>query len=172
NVRSVQIDVHVQVEPDRVLVESFAGIGLTRDKAITDGLHNFVANSFHVLLAAFYRDDEDGMVVTDHWRIDDRPRRIIIGNIGVRGRPADPEKPPIEWFTHLESKIKTSSLSPGTHWVRCYYAQMGNQPTAVEVLLDNEDWGEVRAEMETVDWPKCEQFYSVRVFLIIQDQEG
>ncbi|WP_145374673.1 DUF6348 family protein [Symmachiella dynata] len=172
NVTSIQIDVYLRVDPDRILMESFAGIGLTKDEAITDGIQNFVANSFHVLLAAFYRDGDDDQVETEQWDINGQSRRVTIGNMGIRGTVPNPDEPPTAWFKALESQIKASSLPPGTHWVRCYYSQMQNQPTALEVLLDNGDWGAVRSEMLQVNWPQGEDFYSVRVFLVVQDSEG
>ena len=39
-----------------------------------------------------------------------------------------------------------------------------------EVLLDNEVWNEMQAEMAAVDWPSGQDFYSVRVFLVVQDK--
>jgi hypothetical protein len=170
-VRSIQIDIYLRVGPDRILVESFGGFGATLDEATADGIRNFVANSFHVLLAAFYRDHDD-QVETEHWDVNGQPRRVIVGNMGIRGTPPNPGEPLIEWFIALENQIKVSSLPGGTHWVRCYYAQMQNQPIAVEVLLDNDEWDVVQSEMAKFSWPNGEDFYSVRVFLIIQDKEG
>lgn len=166
--KSIQIDIYLRVEPDRLLVESFGGFGTTKEEAIADGIHNFVANSFHVLLAAFYGGHDD-QVKTEHWDVNGQSRRVIIGNIGVRGTTPNPAEPPIEWFKVLENQIKVSSLTSGTHWVRCYSAQMQNQPMGVEVLLDNDEWIGVQTEMTKVKWPRGENFYSVRVFLIIQD---
>jgi hypothetical protein len=40
----------------------------------------------------------------------------------------------------------------------------------LEVLLDNEDWEKVRNELATIDWPKAKEFFSLRVFMIIQDK--
>src|SRR5262249_22461519 len=56
---TVQLDVRLEVGPGRTIVESFAGIGVTREKAIADAVHNLIANSFHVLLAAFFRPEDE-----------------------------------------------------------------------------------------------------------------
>jgi hypothetical protein len=42
---------------------------------------------------------------------------------------------------------------------------------ACEVLLDNTTWGPVQERMETAGWPAGDDFYSVRLFLILQDKE-
>jgi hypothetical protein len=42
---------------------------------------------------------------------------------------------------------------------------------ACEILLDNEVWEEMQAEMAAIDWPCGQEFYSVRLFLVIQDKQ-
>ncbi len=170
--KNIQIDIYVALESGRILVESFAGIGETKEDAIVDGIHNFTINSFHVLLAAFYVDEDDDQVEKEKWKINGQMRRVTIGNIGIRGTTPIPDSPPTEWFQSLENAIRDSELPAGTHWVRCYYGQMQNEPLAVEVLLDNEDWPTARTKMQQHDWPKSEDYYSVRIFLIIQDDES
>ncbi|QDV15435.1 hypothetical protein Pan153_00490 [Gimesia panareensis] len=165
---STQIDIYLKVEPNRILVESFGGFGTNLDEAIADGIQNFVVNTFHVLLSAFYLEKDDQTVI-EEWKINDIPRRVIIGQIGMRGTPPEEEQGAPEWFQNLENKIKATSLPAGTHWIRCYYAQMENRPVALELLLDNQPWEEVRSEMEKIDWPESEEFFSLRVFLVIQN---
>jgi Family of unknown function (DUF6348) len=172
HVSSIQIDIYLEIESSqRILVESFDGVGTTKEEAISDAIQKFVANTFHVLLAAFYVD-EGHHVETEQWMINGRPRHVTVGNIGICGKPPNPDRPPIGWFKRLEKEIKNSPLPIGTHWVRCYYAQMKNQATAVEVLLDNDEWEPIQSSMATLDWPSVEDFYSVRIFLVIQDEEG
>lgn len=167
---TVQLDLYLEVESGRVLVESFAGVGQTRREAAADGMQNLVLNSFHVLFAAFYAED-GGHVETTQWLVNGQQRRVIVGGMGVRGTLPDPDNPPIEWVKTIENAIKASDLTPGTHWVRAYYLQLQSETAAVEVLLDNEVWDTVQAELAGWSWPKCEEYYSVRVFLVIQDSE-
>jgi hypothetical protein len=42
---------------------------------------------------------------------------------------------------------------------------------ACEVLLDNDVWEEVQTEMAAVNWPCGQEFYSVRVFLVIWEEQ-
>ena len=168
---SVQLDVRFEIAPWHTVIESFVGLGETRDKAVADALHNFVANSFHVLLAAFLRPGDD-QVSQEEWAVGGRPCRVTIGNVGVRGKPPVQGEQLVGWFKRFEEKLREKHLPPGTHWVRLYYAQRRGQAVACEVLLDNEVWEEVRSEMAALDWPAGEEFYSVRTFLVIQVKNG
>src|ERR1051325_671126 len=55
---SVQLGVRFEITPLQVMVESFAGLGETLEKATTDAWNNFTTNSFHVFLAAFFKQDD------------------------------------------------------------------------------------------------------------------
>ena len=126
---SVRLDVRLEIALGRIIVESFAGLGETRDEAVADALHNFTANSFHVFLAAFFRPN-DPQVTQEEWVIGGRTSRVTIGNMGIRGKlPAHSEHLP-GFFKRLEDKLKASPLRPGTHWVRLYYGQMGRKALA------------------------------------------
>jgi len=168
---SVQLDVRLEIESGRTIIESFTGLGETREKTVADALHHFAANTFHVLLAAFFRSD-DQHVTQEDWIVGGRTSRVIIGNVGVRGQPPVQGDQLVGWFKRFEEKLKEKQLRPGTHWVRLYYGQMQGRRIACEVLLNNDVWEEIQSEMAAVDWPSEEEFYSVRVFLVIQVNNG
>jgi len=165
---SVQLDVRIEIEPGRTLIESFAGVGESKDRAVANAQHNFVVNSFHVILAAFFRPENE-QVTREEWMIGGQKKLVTIGNIGMRGELPVQGEQAVAWFRQFEERLKAKRLAPKTHWVRLYYGQMQREAIACEVLLDNEPWGEMRSEMAAIDWPLSETFYSVRVFLVIQD---
>ncbi|WP_145173904.1 DUF6348 family protein [Gimesia aquarii] len=82
-----------------------------------------------------------------------------------------PFDPPTHWLPIVKRTIEASDLSSGTHWFRCYYAQFDNKPSAIEVLLDNNDWVPIIETISDIDWPASNDFYSVRVFAVIQDHK-
>lgn len=168
---NLQLDFYLVLPDERLLIESVGGVGVTKDDAVKDGLHNFVANSFHVLLTAFFNAPPDGQVEIETWNIAGVERRVTIGGMGVRTFSDAPFDPPTHWFPIVKRAIEASHLPSGTHWFRCYYAQFDNKPTAIEVLLDNNDWVPIIETMSGVDWPASNDFYSVRVFAVIQDQK-
>ncbi|HEV3444731.1 MAG TPA: DUF6348 family protein [Gemmataceae bacterium] len=167
----LQLDVRLEITSGGTIVESFAGLGETQEKAVADALHNFITNSFHVLLAAFFRSDDE-QVTREEWVVGGKASRVTIGNVGIRGRPPVQGDQLVAWFKHFEEKLKKKQLGPGTHWVRLYYGQVQSKALACEVLLDNDVWEELQSEMAAVDWPSGEEFYSVRVFLVVQVKNG
>ena len=166
---SLQLDVCVETGMGRALVESFAGFGRTVEEALADSWQNFISNSFHVILAAFFTDAHDDQISREIWTIDDEERTVILGNIGGRRSAKLTEKLPLDWFAAFEEKIKERPLGPGSHWIRLFYGQMDDKTLACEVLLDNETWTGVQEEMTNFDWPQRKEFYSVRLFLIVLD---
>jgi hypothetical protein len=98
--------------------------------------------------------------------------RVTLGNIGVRGKLPLEGEPMFAWSRHFLDCVQRQSLRPGIHWVRLYYGQMNRKTTACEVLLDNVIWDTVAAEMAAFDWPMAEDFYSVRIFLVLDVQKG
>lgn len=65
----VQIDISLLLSDGRILCESFAGIGEDEKSAIGNGLTNFLSGSFHVLLNAFYFQQNDEQVSVENWEI-------------------------------------------------------------------------------------------------------
>jgi|GEM_PF-654116 len=173
---SVQLDVMFAFAPGRMIVESFGGIGETRETAIADALRSFAANSFHVLLAAFLRpgDEQAAQQVTrEEWSIGGATRRVTLG-AALRGKPPTPAEAWTDCLQRFLQRIQGTSLSPETHWLRLYYGQAQGKVLSFEVLLDNEVWPEMQSEIAALDWPAGEEFYSVRVFLVVagEDEEG
>src|SRR5437016_14514640 len=77
---AVQLNVLLEFAPGRTIIESFVGLGKTREKAVSDAFHYFAANSLHVLLAAFLGAD-DAPVSREEWTSEDRMSQVILGNI-------------------------------------------------------------------------------------------
>ena len=166
-IKSVQLDVRVEAMCGRLLIESCAGLGASPDEAKRDALAAFTRNAFHVILAAFFRPhEEDDQVERETWIIGGKSRNITLGSCITHGKPPKPY--PQEWLPYLQRKLVEQPLADGTHWLRIYYAQSDDKTMACEALLDNEEWLPVQQAMASFDWPKSENFYSLRLFLAIQ----
>jgi hypothetical protein len=165
---TIQLDVRFSFATNQTIIESFAGIGQTRDEAFNDAVQNFAANSLHVLLATFLNEN-DKEVTVEEWSIAGKRKVVTIGKVGIRGKPPVQGEELVKWFGCFEEKIKNSRLADGTHWVRLYYGQIDHKSLTCEVLLDNEHWSEMQTEMAAFAWPTGPDFYSVRIFLIIRD---
>lgn len=165
---SVQFDVKCEIEPRRVLVESFAGIGPGRDEAILDAVQNFTNASFPVILSTVFGIPSD-LVTYEEWQTKGGRRLATIGGIVSRGQLPMSDSQSPEWLQHLIQTIQAQKIPGGTHWVRLFYAQKGGQVLSSEVLLDNKPWHPVHTTMASFAWPASDPFYSLRIFLVLQN---
>jgi hypothetical protein len=164
---SVQLDVRFVASPGRTIIESFVGLGETREQAVDNARQNFLANTFHVLLAAFFQP-KDSQVNREEWIIGGQKKRVTLGNVGIRGQVPGDGQEAMRWFQAFQEKIQQRKLSEGINWIRLFFAQMEGKTISCEVLLNNEAWPEVQAEMAAFPWPLGQEFYSVRVFMIVE----
>ncbi|MCP4216704.1 MAG: hypothetical protein GY765_18785 [bacterium] len=168
NVLVLQLDIRFWTQTGNVILESFAGIGKNKEEALESALQSFTVNDFHVMLAAFFQPDDQHIDVGE-LEIAGTKREVIFGNIGVRGKP--PELVPGgNWFSQFEKQLKASRLTGGLHWIRFYYGHMGGKTIQCEMLLDNKLWKPMAGEMLKLSWPKSDDFYSFRIFVIIKDK--
>lgn len=167
NFVSVQLDILIELFDRRVLIESFAGFGNNQHAAIENSLQNFLHNSLHVLLNAFY-DIKDEQTEEEIWRINNKDWSAIIGGFGVKTFEEIPVRVPETVFPTFENLIKKQKLNEGIHWFRLFYAQQNEQFLDCETLFDNEIWQEANKELTKLNWELTEGYYSVRNFLILK----
>ncbi len=165
---NVQLDILVEIFDGRVLIESFAGIGNSQDEAISNSLENFIYNSLHVLLNAFY-DVKDEQISDEKWQINGKNWQAIIGGFAVKKFEEIPVKVPETVFPTFENLIKRQTLFKDVHWFRLFYAQQNKKFLDCETLFDNDIWSEANKELEKLDWESAESYYSVRNFLILKN---
>lgn len=166
---NVQLDILVELLDRRVLIESFAGIGNNQEEAIKNSVQNFLYNSLHVLLYAFF-DLKDEQPTEENWRINNKDWKAIIGGFGVKKLEDISIQVPESVFSTFESLIKRQKLNDDIHWFRLFYAQQNNQILDCETLFDNEIWEEANKELAKLNWEKFEPYYSVRNFLILKNE--
>lgn len=164
----VQLDVILEIGLGKEIVESCAGIGNTIESATDDAWSAFLRNSFHVLLSAFFTKEYDDQIHQYEWNISGRTYKVVMSQISIRGN--QPKKFTTEWLDQFEEMVKSQQLSPGTHWIRLYYAQSGWETLNSEILLDNEIWSTVASRVESFKYPKIENFFSLRIFVVLKDK--
>jgi hypothetical protein len=162
---SGRLDVEVLVREGVLIQESFAGIG-EGNTGLMDGLGNFTLNSFHVMLAALWGQNDPEQVTTEAWSIAGRKFLAYIGNVGTRSSSAVTPHIPTELMSELEKAIRAESLQCGTHWFRVYAGHL-NANSTLEALMDNAEWPAGLSALKGLPWEKIEGFYSVRLFVIL-----
>jgi hypothetical protein len=161
-----RLDVQVLLDDDRVVLESFAGLGQD-SVALQDAIANFSMNSLHVLLSALWGISVPDQVTVEEWELSGVRRAIHIGNFGRR-KSAGPDVPvPADLFPAIELAIQAEALSPAHHWFRFYVGHVPGRPLVLEALFDNEEWPHGAAALASIDWPSSARFYSVRNFIFV-----
>lgn len=163
--RTMQLDVvlHYGIKP---IIESFSGWGDDDDSLVHDAVQNFSLSSFHVLLSAFFNDHFDEQIDQETWQIGKQTFTATIGNVISRGDV--PDTLGTAWFNEYQQAVQKLPLSDGVHWLRLYYGQADNRAIAYEALLDNEHCQAIMPLVEHFSWQASDDFYSVRVFLVVK----
>ena len=166
---TVQLDIYVRTADGDCIVESFGCVGKDVETAAKQAVGYFMLSSFHVLRSAYLAEDDD-QTVREEWTIADKRRTAHLGGITIRGKYPEEDRESNFWYPALRELIQSQDLPGGTHWVRLFYAQFGNKPHSCEVLLDNDTWVEAQDVVASLDWPKAEEYYSVRLFMILEEK--
>ena len=166
NLTVLQLDVCINYGINAI-VESFAGIGKDFIAANIDAIENFTNNSFHTILSAFFTSKFDNQLQKYNWDISSKKFEVFSSNIGIRG--AKPKNLNTKWFKQFETEILKLQLDEGVHSIRLFYSQTQNQTTVCEVLINNKHFVKIQEKAEKFDWQKQEDFYSLRVFMILKN---
>jgi hypothetical protein len=163
---SGRLDVHVLVEKGILIEECFAGVG-NGQKAFNDAIQNFMVNSLHVLLAAFWGMNDPDQVVTERWYVGKKHFTAYIGNIGTRASAGVSPFIPSELVSVIQSAAENELLPDGVHWVRVFFCNVAGQQT-YEVLLDNEPWLPGLSAVKAIQWQHSNGYYSGRNFIVLR----
>lgn len=166
-----RLEIDVLLEDRRIINECFAGIGAGRS-GLNDALQNFCVNSFHVLLASFWEINDPDQVMTECWNIAGKEYTTYIGNFGTRGNASAGvgTKIPAGLFEAIEKAIKSEPLSDQYSWFRCFFCDLSGEQT-FEALKNNEVWESGMQALKSLPWVKTNGYYSVRIFLLLRENE-
>jgi len=164
--KSTRLDVEVLVGKGRIIQECFAGMDTGRS-GFVDALNNFMVNSLHVLLAAFWEIRDEQQVLIEDWRVGGRPFTAYIGNFGRRATAGVHVDVPENLFDTLRHGICHENLSGDIHWFRTFFCNHAGQH-AYESLRDNEPWEAGLAGLKRIAWPESDGYYSFRNFIVLR----
>lgn len=154
---------------NKPFIESYTGVGATKEKAITDALSEFAHDPFPTLVEVFFpRDDLPRCVF--RWHVGGDEKLVRKGPGTVRCSQMSDVSQAHEWLSTFQEKLKTRKLPKGTHWVRLEYSQSDHHMLTCQVLLDSEPWREMEDAMATFPWRGSKQYYCVREFLVFEDE--
>jgi hypothetical protein len=160
-----RLEIDVLLDDNRIINECFAGIG-DGSNGINDALQNFCVNSYHVLLSAFWYNDDPEQVITEKWIINGKSFKVFIGNFGTRGSDGVTPEIPHNLFESIEYAIKNETLDNKISWFRCFFCDVAGAHT-FEALKDNEVWEPGLKALKSLPWKCTNGYYSVRNFIVL-----
>ena len=164
NGAGIRLDITLLLANKKTISESYLGIGKNKISAIQNAFQNFVANSFHVFLSAFWQITNDDQIGIEEWEIKGKKWKVYIGNFGCKGDFNIPEN----LFKIIEEQIQEENLEEDLYWLRIYYANVNSREIMIETLKNNEVWTEMENKLKTVAWESSDKFYSLRNFIILK----
>jgi hypothetical protein len=168
---TTQVQVDFAVHSPRLgglpLLDSFAGIGATREEAEKDAFGKFLSGSLHVIAESLtdHRCDSDQVDWEDWrgehgaWRVCAGPLLMVATRRGERidGFPA--------FFEQL-MRLFSSEMPAGPHWMRVFLGSLDGERKGSEVLVDGAEWPAAEQLLEQHLWAYPPGYASLRHLLI------
>ncbi len=148
------------------LVDSFAGVGNTRDEAERNAAGKFLQGSFHVIAAALTSHGDESQVEWAERSAGDRAWRVCAGPVLV---VASREGARIEGAADFFPRLNTlfiENLASGPHWMRVFLGALDGKHMGSEVLVDAEVWAPGQQLLDEHPWAYPAGYASLRHLLI------
>lgn len=170
----VQLLVDFTIESPRLarpMIDSFAGVGATREAAEQDACGKFLQGSLHVIAGSLTDQRRDaGPADWDEWTSGNAPGshawRVCSGpvlSVATRGGAR------IEGFDSFFEELSAlfaRRMPAGTHWMRVFLGSLDGERLGREVLIDGDEWPEAEQLLEQHAWVYPPGYASLRHLLV------
>ncbi|MCA9033965.1 MAG: hypothetical protein KDA91_02490 [Planctomycetaceae bacterium] len=164
---SVETRFAILLPDGREIIEFLAGMGETREQAISDTFLNFTVTTFHGVYSGFLNSNDEHMVPVDV-QINGKVRPVISGDVYMRSSEENRESVDLQKISEeVRRMLSTLPLDEKSHWMKIVYGQADGQVISVSVTLDNLPDDTLTATLAELNWPRTEQFYMVKQFVVI-----
>lgn len=164
---TAELEFRVRIPDGREIVEYVAGSGDSLEKAEDDAKVNFVLTTFHVVYRSFL-NPKDPHQTEEKITINGQPRTVVLGNTMARAQTTNNTPDMFPLREHFRKLLTTLPLSPQTHWIKIVYANHHSKVMLCAVTLDNEDSPTLTEAVQNLPWPKREDFYMVKQFMVVK----
>lgn len=164
---AVETEFRIQLPSGRVIVEFVAGIGDSKEKAISDSLVNFVLTTFHVVYKGFINFDDPHLESTK-MTIGGKEREVLLGDIFARSSSSEERIDLSGLRPQIEAMLEKSNLSSELHWIKIVYAQKDGKPMMVSASTDNAEDPSLTEQVSRLDWPSVPVFYMAKQFIVVK----
>ncbi|CAA6822730.1 MAG: Unknown protein [uncultured Sulfurovum sp.] len=158
-----QLTIEIFINEKTTIIESFAGIG---EKKFESALENFINNALQLYLSAFWGYDAKSISI-DTWELNGEAYLAFIGDYGVINTKDDFSIPE-DYLEVIYDAIASENLGNEYHWFNFFYVNFDAQNRQAEALKENEIWESGKEALNSLDWAKVYDYYSVRQSIILK----
>jgi len=167
DVFTVELEFRVRLPDQREIVEFVAGTGSSQQQAEDDAKLNFVVSTFHVVYRSFV-NPQDQHQTEEKITINGQPRVLVLGDTMMRGQTTNSAPNMFPFRDRFREILAAQPLSPQPHWIKIIYANHRSKLMICAVTLDNEDSPALTEAVSKLEWPKLEEFYMVKQFIVVK----
>jgi len=162
-----ELEFRVRIPDGREIVEYVAGSGESAKQAEDDAKINFVLSTFHVIYRGFFNSN-DPHQIEEKITINGQPRVLLLGDTMARSQSGSnsPEISPLR--NRFREILSPLPLSAQTHWIKIVYGNQHSNVMLCAVTMDNNDAPELTEAVKKLPWPKREEFYMVKQFILVK----
>jgi hypothetical protein len=164
---TAELEFRVRIPDGREIVEYVAGSGNSLEKAEDDAKVNFIVSTFHVVYRSFL-NPKDPHQSEEQITINGQPHLLVLGDTMARSQTTNSSPDIFPLRDRLREILAPLSLSAQTHWIKIVYANHHSKAMLCSATLDNEDSPTLTEIIKNLPWPKEEEFYMVKQFIVVK----
>jgi hypothetical protein len=163
----MELEFRVRLPDQQEIVEYVAGSGQTAKKAEDDAKLSFVFSTFHVIYGGFL-NPKDAHFAEESITNNGQPRMLSLGDTFTRGQSTNsfPDMFPLR--RQFKEIVSAYPLSSKIHWIKIVYGNIHSHTMLCSVTLDNADNPALTEAVQKLAWPKNEEFYMVKQFILVK----
>ena len=166
-IASAELEFRVLLPDGREMVDFVAGDGKSIEQAENDAKINFVVSTFHVIYRSFLNPN-DPHQTAEKITVAGQPRELVMGDTMTRSQTTNGAPDLFPFREQFRQIVASQPLSPQTHWIKIIYANHQSKMMLCAVTLDNEDSPVMTEAVKNLPWPKQDQFYMLKQFLVVK----
>src|SRR5580765_328235 len=164
---TAELEFRVLMPDRREIIEFVAGRGDTLKQAEDDAKVNFILSTFHVVYRSFLNPN-DPHQSEQKSTINGQPRILVLGDTLTRSQTTNSSPDMFPFRDRFREILASQPLSSQTHWIKIIYANYHSNVMQCTVTLDNEGSPTLTDAVKNLPWPKQDEFYMVKQFVVVK----
>jgi len=164
---SAELEFRIRIPDGREIIEYVAGSGKSRKEAEDDAKLNFVVSTFHVVYRSFL-NPTDPHQTEEKITVNGGQRTLVLGDTMTRSQTTNSSPDMFPLRNRFREIVSSQALSPQSHWLKIVYANLHSKVMLCAVTLDNQDSPALTEAVKALPWPKQEEFYVVKQFIVVK----